>query len=152
MSIFSSEYYISEIHACFPCSCNSCILIVFLYTKPHNFFISIAVHEYWVISICWLDKKERKSLSRVRLFATPWTVAYQALPSMGFSRHEYWNGLPFPSPGDFPTQGLKLGLPHCRQTLYHLIHQGSPSNDTPIKLILANLTEVIWFFNLYFLF
>ena len=37
-----------------------------------------------------------KSLSRVRLFATPWTVAYQAPPSMGFSRQEYWSGLPFP--------------------------------------------------------
>ena len=39
-----------------------------------------------------------KSLSRVRLFATPWTVAYQAPPSMGFSRQEYWSELPFPSP------------------------------------------------------
>ena len=39
-----------------------------------------------------------KSLSRVRLFATPWTVAPQAPPSMGFSRQEYWSGLPFPSP------------------------------------------------------
>ena len=41
-----------------------------------------------------------KSLSRVRLFVTPWTVAYQAPPSMGFSRQEYWSGLPFPSPGN----------------------------------------------------
>ena len=40
-----------------------------------------------------------KSLSRVRLFATPWTVAYQAPPSVGFSRQGYWSGLPFPSPG-----------------------------------------------------
>ena len=39
-----------------------------------------------------------KSLSRVRLFATPWTAAYQAPPSMGFSRQEYWNGVPLPSP------------------------------------------------------
>ena len=39
-----------------------------------------------------------KSLIRVRLFAIPWTVAYQAPPSMGFSRQEYWSGLPFPSP------------------------------------------------------
>ena len=44
---------------------------------------------------------EVKLLSRVRLFATPWTVAYQA-PSMGFSRQEYWSGLPFPSPGNLP--------------------------------------------------
>ena len=39
-----------------------------------------------------------KSLSRVRLLATPWTAAYQAPPSMGFSRQEYWSGVPFPSP------------------------------------------------------
>ena len=41
---------------------------------------------------------EVKLLSRVRLFATPWTVAYQAPQSMGFSRQEYWSGVPFPSP------------------------------------------------------
>ena len=41
-----------------------------------------------------------KSLRHVRFFETPWTVAYQAPPSMEFSRQEYWNGLPFPSPGD----------------------------------------------------
>ena len=68
--------------------------------------------------------RDVRSLSRVRLFATPWTVAYQA-PSMGFSREEYWSGLPFPSPGVFPTQGSNLGLPHCRQTIYCLSHQGS---------------------------
>ena len=39
-----------------------------------------------------------KSLGHVRLFATPWTAAYQAPPSMGFARQEYWSGLPFPSP------------------------------------------------------
>ena len=39
-----------------------------------------------------------KSLSHVQLFKTPWTLAYQAPPSMGFSRQEYWSGLPFPSP------------------------------------------------------
>ena len=52
-----------------------------------------------------------KLLSRVRLFATPWTVAYQASPSMGFSRQEYWSGLPFPSPGDLPNPGIKPGSP-----------------------------------------
>ena len=45
------------------------------------------------------DVYEVKSLSRVRLFVTPWTIAYQTALSMGFSRQEYWNGLPFPSPG-----------------------------------------------------
>ena len=66
-----------------------------------------------------------KSLSRVRLFATLWTVAYQAPLSMGFSRQGYWSGLLFPSPGIFPTQGSNPGLPHCRQMLYCLSHQGS---------------------------
>ena len=52
-----------------------------------------------------------KSLSRVRLFATPWTVAYQAPPSIGFSRQEYWSGLPFSSPRDLPKPGIKLQSP-----------------------------------------
>ena len=52
-----------------------------------------------------------KSLSCVRLFATPWTVAYQASQSMRFSRHEYWSGLPFPSPGDLPNPGIEPGSP-----------------------------------------
>ena len=52
-----------------------------------------------------------KLLSRVRLFATPWTVAYQAPPSMGFSRQEYWTGVPFPSPGYLPDSGIEPGSP-----------------------------------------
>ena len=48
-----------------------------------------------------------KSLSRVRLFATPRTVAYQVPLSMGFSGQEYWSGLPFPSPGDLPDPGVE---------------------------------------------
>ena len=93
--------------------------------------------------------------SHVWLCATQWTVALQAPLSMGFSRQEYWSGLPCPPPGDLPdsgikptcltslalagrffttsttwetflTQGSNSGLPHCRQTLYPLSHQGSP--------------------------
>ena len=45
------------------------------------------------------------------LFETPWTVAYQDPPSMGFSRQEYWSGLPFPSPGDPPDPGIEPGFP-----------------------------------------
>ena len=52
-------------------------------------------------------KVKVKSVSRVQLFVTPWTVAHQAPPSMGFSRQEYWSGLPFPSPGDLPNPGIK---------------------------------------------
>ena len=56
-------------------------------------------------------KVKAKSLSPVWLFATPWTVAYQAPPSMGFSKQEYWNGSPFPSPGDLPDPGIEPGSP-----------------------------------------
>ena len=52
-----------------------------------------------------------KSLSRVRLFVTPWTVAYQALPSMEFSRQGYWSGVPFLSPGDLPDPAIETLLP-----------------------------------------
>ena len=47
----------------------------------------------------------------IRLFVTRWTVAHQALPSMGFSRQEYWNGLPFPSPGNLTDPGIEPGSP-----------------------------------------
>ena len=58
-----------------------------------------------------IEKVKVKSLSRVQLFGTPWTIAYQASPSMGFSRQEYWSGLPFPSPGDLPDPGIQPGFP-----------------------------------------
>ena len=46
-------------------------------------------------------------LSQVQLFATPWTVAHQAPPSIGFPRQEYWSGFPFPSPGDLPNPEIE---------------------------------------------
>ena len=52
-----------------------------------------------------------QSLSRVPLFATPWTVACQAPLSMGFSRQEHWNGLPFPFPGDLPNPRIEPKSP-----------------------------------------
>ena len=64
--------------------------------------LSSKLLEYW---------NEVKWLSRVWLFVTPWTVAYQALLSMGFSRQEHWSGLPFPSPGDLPNPGIEPGSP-----------------------------------------
>ena len=77
-----------------------------------------AVHgvtKNWTRLSNWITKLEIivkvKSLSRVWLFSTPWTVAYQAPPSMGFSRQEYWSGLPFPSPGDLPDPGIEPGSP-----------------------------------------
>ena len=57
------------------------------------------------------EKVKVKLLSRVRLFATPGTVACQASPSMGFSWQEYWSGLPFPSPGDLPDPVIEPRSP-----------------------------------------
>ena len=79
-----------------------------------------------------------KSLSRVWLFATPWTVAYQAPPSMEFFRQDSGMGFHFLLQGIFPTQGSNPGLPHCRQTLYHLSHQRSPFSG----LLSYNLTTI----------
>ena len=58
-----------------------------------------------------MQKVKVKSLSHVRLFAIPWTVAYKAPLSMEFSRQEYWSGLPLPSPGDLPEPGIEPGSP-----------------------------------------
>ena len=57
------------------------------------------------------ERKKVNSLSHVQLFLTPSTVAYQAPPSMGFSKQEYWSGLPFPSPGDLPDPGIEPWSP-----------------------------------------
>ena len=64
-----------------------------------------------VITAGRVEKVKVKWLSCVRLFATPWTVAYQAPLSMGLSRQECWSGLPFPSPGDLPNPGIESRSP-----------------------------------------
>ena len=69
-----------------------------------------------------------KSLSRVQLFATLWTVAHQAPPSMGFSRQEYWSGLPFPSPGDFPNPGIEPRSPALQADALTSEPPGKPQN------------------------
>ena len=67
-------------------------------------------------------KYKVKSLSHVRLFATPWTVAYQALGPWDFPGKNTGVGCHVLLQGIFPTQGLNLGLLHCRQMLYCLSH------------------------------
>ena len=66
---------------------------------------------FWEISVCVCVCVCVKSLSHVRLFTTPWTVAHQAPLSMGFSRQGYWSGLSCASPGDLPNPGIKPGSP-----------------------------------------
>ena len=58
-------------------------------------------------------------------------VAHQAPLSVGFSRQEYWSGLPFPSPGDLPNPRIEPGLLHCRQILYRLSYEGTLHGTRP---------------------
>ena len=88
-----------------------------------------------------------KSLSWVWLFATPWTVAYQAPLSMGFSRQEYWSGLPFPSPGDLLDPGIEPGSPSLQADALTSEPPGKPRsgkwNVVNFRLILT--VKGIWF-------
>ena len=66
--------------------------------------------------------------------AVPWTVAYQALLSMGFSGYEYWSGLPFPSPGDLPDPGIELGSPALQADSLLSEPPGKPSMGGPYPI------------------
>ena len=85
-----------------------------------------SVPEAVVVMVVWL-------LSHFQLIATPWTIACQVPLSMGFSRQEYWSGLPFPSQGIFPTQESNLGLLNCMQILYQLNYERSPGKKKKKK-------------------
>ena len=75
-------------------------------------------------------KVKVKSLSRVRLFATPWTVGHQAPLSTGFPRQEYWSGLPFPPPGDLPDPGIKPSSPELVGRFFTTEPAGKTTNST----------------------
>ena len=76
----------------------------------------------------WKERKKwrRSVMSDVWLFVTPWTVAYQAPLSMGFSRQEFWSGLPFPSPGDLPDPGIEPWSPSLQAGVLPSEPPGSP--------------------------
>ena len=102
---YMSCLYILEINPFFVSSFAN----IFSHSKHYLFFLCMVSFPMQETKFNW---SEVKSLSRVQLFATPWTVAHQAPPSMEFSRQEYWSGLPFPSPGDrtlvFRTAGRRF--------------------------------------------
>ena len=94
--------------------------IIFFWKKLQRL---ITAYSYLIVCVCvcvcvcmHLCTRAYMSLS-----VTSWTGHISL--SMGFSRQEYWSGLPFPSPGDLPDQGSNLGLPHCGQIFYHVSHQ-----------------------------
>ena len=73
--------------------------------------LSLTKSKSWHIGNTVGGKKKEKLFSCVQLFVNLLTVAYQAPPSIGFSRQEHWSGLPFPSPGDLPDPGIKPRSP-----------------------------------------
>ena len=93
---------------------------LFFFMKTRYYF----PHQFGTISP--QQQQQVKLLSGVRLFVTPWTIAYQAPPSVEFSRQEYGVGCHFLLQGIFLTQGSNLGLPHFGQMLYPLSHQEIP--------------------------
>ena len=80
-----------------------------------------------------------KSFSHIRLFVTLWTVACQAPLSMEFSRQEYWSGLPFPSPGDLPSQGLEPRSPEFQADSLPSEIPGRPNQMGMLKMGLSLL-------------
>ena len=97
----------------------------------------------------WVTKwSEVKSLSRVRLFATPWTVACQAPLSMGFSRQEYWSGWKCPSPGDLRNPGIKPRSFYClspegkERCMGRCLYMGRCKHLGLLKLLFA--VHLIW--------
>ena len=104
-------------------------------------------HSYILVCVCV------KSLSHVQLFATPWTVAFQASPSMGFPRQEYWSGLPFPSPGDLPNPGIEPRSPALEADALTSeppkLTQNGLKNWTDVKDLSVKLTKEIKGLNLH---
>ena len=81
-----------------------------------------------------------KSLSLVQLFSTPWTVDYQAPPSMRFSRQEYWSGLPFPSSGDLLDPGIEPGSPTLEADA---LTCGSDGKESAMDMSLSKFRELV---------
>ena len=95
------------------------------------------------------ERKKVKSLSRVQLFATLWTVARQAPLSMGFSRQEDWSGLPFPSPGDLPNPGIKPAHVAGRRFILWATRVCSKSSPPSYSLHLTANKQKTYCFNVY---
>ena len=92
------------------------------------FFLS-DVHDFYflVLPIALASESEvAQTCPTVRLFETPWTVAYQAPPSMGFCRQDYWSRLPFPSAGDLPEPGIKPTFPALADGFFTTEPPGEP--------------------------
>ena len=95
--------------------------LVYVFQFLHLFFIFFGVLSQALI------KHSRKPFVYIYIFTTPWTAAYQAPPFMGFSRQEYWSGLPFPSPGELLDPGIKPRSPTLQADALTSAPPGKPS-------------------------
>ena len=108
-NFIKSSYKLSLFHHCCCCCCRQVASVMSDSVRPHRWqptrlpvpgILQARTLEWVAISFsnAWKWKVKGKSLGRVWLLATPWTAAYQAPPSIGFSRQKYWSGVPLPSP------------------------------------------------------
>ena len=86
-----------------------------------------------------------KSLSRVWLFATPWSIVYHTPPSMGFSRQGCWSGLPFPSPEDLPDPGIEPRSPTLKADALPSEHQGSTRYKINVQITAYFHATLCWY-------
>ena len=120
------------------------IITSWLFKDWFSYFFQFWHSISYYILLLKLLKVKVKSISHVRLFATLWTVAHQASPSMGFSRQEYWSGLPFPFPGDLPDPGIKPSSP--------AVEADALTSEPPNSYFPSNgLWSILYVFSLYFL-
>ena len=85
------------------------------------FLESLTKHNWWwPTPLLYYREREKESAKSCPTFVTPWTVACQTSLSMGFSRQEYWSGLPFPSPGELPGPGIEPRSP-ALQACYRVL-------------------------------
>ena len=103
---------------------NSCV-----WASPRSHLMSLFVWLFICILICILCECVLSLFSCVQLFATPWSIARQAMLPTGFSRQEYWSGLPCLPPGDLLDSGIKHAAPALQKDSLLWSHWGSPSFD-----------------------
>ena len=109
------------------CSCDILDITLNSLLRSHNSQYMSNLADYNIIYFSIWCPVKVKSLSCVRLCATPWTAACQAPLSMGFSRQEYWSGLPFPSPEDLPNPGIEPRSPALQTDTLPSEPLGKPS-------------------------
>ena len=91
----------------------------------------------------WQEYTESEFTQSCPTLCDPWTVAHQVPPSMGFSRQEYWSGLPFPSPGDLPNPGIKPRSPTLQADALTSAPPGKPQKKYTKKIFMTQITTMV---------